>query len=179
MPSLGQRRAQLLEGKKGAGRRRHLGQAPRQRALVQVADAGGAELPERARQFRLHHALPGRERCPVRPGEGGARAGVGEERPGHGGEVGGEAAPDLGAEAGELLRRGHQLLEGPAGLAGVKREKAAREQGHGRGPVGAGRRGGAGAGREQHRFRGALVRVEDQAGAAAAQAHAGRQGHRQ
>ena len=69
-----------------------------------------------------------------------------------------------------------QLLEGPVGVAGVQREQAAGHQRHRRRAVGPGRDAGPGAGQEHDRLDRRLLRVEDQAGAAAADPGAGRQG---
>ena len=60
----------------------------------------------------------------------------------------------------------------------MQREQAAGQQRHRRRAVGAGRDAGAGAGQEQHRLDRPLLRVEDQAGAAAAEPDPGGQGDR-
>ena len=145
-------------------------------ALVHVADAGQAQLAEGAGEFGLDDGLAGLLRAATGAAEDRLRRRVGEQRAGDGGKVGGQAAADLGAEAGALLGRGHQLLEGPVGAAGVQREQAAGHQRHRRRAVGPGRDAGPGAGQEHDRLDRRLLRVEDQAGAAAADPDAGRQG---
>ena len=177
VPSLRQRRAQLLEGQVAAGGRRDLLQPPRQRALVQVADAGGAELAERAGQFRLHHALR-RPRCGAPFGAAKAARAPGSAKSGPATAARSAAKPRLtsvpkraSCSAGAI-----SSSKGRPGLRVCSANRPRASSGTAAGPVGAGRCGGAGAGREEHRFRRALVRVEDQAGAAAAEARRGTAG---
>ena len=164
--------AQVLHAEAAAGRHGAVGELARHGAEIEVAHAGGAEAGKGVGEFRLDElrALGG-DAAEHRPG-----ARIGQQRRAHRGEVRGQRAGDLGAEAGQGLGGGHQLLEGPPSGPGLQRVEAAGHQRHRRRAVGAGAGVAGGLGGEGDGVGGAPARVEGQAGAATAEAGAGRQG---